>query len=582
MEKNTAWAIGLSSVVLIGFFFLQTFVMPKNAPVNTNSETAPVTSTVTNDSAAENTASEKAVKKIKAESVSAGGAEENFVVETNKVKVTFTNRGGDIISYQLKDHKDTYTHDFVNLAENISEKNRAFAIALGNDKAEIINDVFKSKVIDENTISFANEYKVTNKDGSKGTFTLVKTYTFTPDEYLFKLDVLIAPGENFQGINIDNSAYTLRTSPSMGPYFNPKNRYDKRQFISYNGKGKKKIYLATDKESEYEKSWKWCSMAGTYFEILTYPLSEGTMSDKVVYTTKGDAADKNNVQAKMTRKAIEDASETTDTYYIYAGPRNEKELRIYNVAEKNNWKLEGVRFDDSMDTSGVLSWIEVILKVLLENINKVVKNWGVSIIILTALLKFAMFPITAKTAKSTVKMQEMQPKMQAIQEKYKNNPQKLNEQTMKLYKEIGYNPLSGCLPMIFQFVILFAMFNLFKNYFEFRGASFIPGWIEDLSVGDHIGPTFSKSLPLLGWNTIRILPVIYLISQLLFGKITGNGGTTAGQNAGQMKLMMYGMPLMFFFLFYDAPSGLLLYWTVSNLIQLAQQLYINKKIKNRL
>ena len=136
--------------------------------------------------------------------------------------------------------------------------------------------------------------------------------------------------------------------------------------------------------------------------------------------------------------------------------------------------------------------------------------------------------------------------------------------------------------MIFQFVILFAMFNLFKNYFEFRGASFIPGWIEDLSVGDHIGPTFSKSLPLLGWNTIRILPVIYLISQLLFGKITGNGGTTAGQNAGQMKLMMYGMPLMFFFLFYDAPSGLLLYWTVSNLIQLAQQLYINKKIKNRL
>ena len=90
MEKNTAWAIGLSSVVLIGFFFLQTFVMPKNAPVNTNSETAPVTSTVTNDSAGENTASEKAVKEIKAESVSAGGAEENFVVETNKVKVTFT------------------------------------------------------------------------------------------------------------------------------------------------------------------------------------------------------------------------------------------------------------------------------------------------------------------------------------------------------------------------------------------------------------------------------------------------------------------------------------------------------------
>ena len=259
------------------------------------------------------------------------------------------------------------------------------------------------------------------------------------------------------------------------------------------------------------------------------------------------------------------------------GPRNEKDLRIYNVADKNPWKLEGVRFDDSMQTSGVLSWLEIILKFLLELINKAVKNWGISIIILTALLKFAMFPITAKTAKSTVKMQEMQPKMQALQEKYRDNPQKLNEQTAKLYKEIGYNPLSGCLPMVFQFVILFAMYNLFNNYFEFRGASFIPGWISDLSAGDNV-KTLGFNIPLLG-NHIRLLPVIYVISQLLFGKITNNGGTTASQSAGQMKMMMYGMPILFFFLFYNAPSGLLLYWTISNLIQLGQQLYINSRIK---
>lgn len=212
-------------------------------------------------------------------------------------------------------------------------------------------------------------------------------------------------------------------------------------------------------------------------------------------------------------------------------------------------------------------------------INKVVKNWGVSIIILTALLKLAMFPITAKTAKSTVKMQEMQPKMQALQEKYKDNPAKLNEQTAKLYKEIGYNPLSGCLPMIFQFVILFAMYNLFNNYFEFRGACFIPGWIPDLSKGDSI-KTLGFRIPLLG-NQIRLLPVIYVFSQIFFSKITQNGGTTASQNAGQMKFMMYGMPIMFFFLFYNAPSGLLIYWTVSNVIQLGQQLFINSKIKSK-
>ena len=171
--------------------------------------------------------------------------------------------------------------------------------------------------------------------------------------------------------------------------------------------------------------------------------------------------------------------------------------------------------------------------------------------------------------------------MQSIQAKYKDNPQKLNEETAKLYKEAGYNPVSGCLPMILQMFILFALYNVFNNYFEFRGASFISGWIDDLSSGDHIGKTFETGLPILGWNQIRILPVIYLISQLLFGKITQNGGTAAaGQNAGQMKMMMYGMPIMFFFLFYNAPAGLLLYWTVSNIFQLLQQIVINKMMKN--
>ena len=127
------------------------------------------------------------------------------------------------------------------------------------------------------------------------------------------------------------------------------------------------------------------------------------------------------------------------------------------------------------------------------------------------------------------------------------------------------------------------MYNLFNNYFEFRGASFIPGWISDLSAGDSVY-TFKKDIPIISTflgNAIRILPVIYLASQLFYGKITMVGGTATGSNAGQMKFMMYGMPLMFFFIFYNAPSGLLLYWTVSNLIQMGQQLIINKFMAQR-
>lgn len=578
MEKNTAWAIGLSSVVLIGFFFLQTYVLPKPAPAVQEKQTSSVEAV--SENASEN--SENAFDFVKEEKVvaldSQNQAEKTYTIETEKVKVTFTDRGGDVIGYELKNHIDSDTNGYIQMADNVTENNRAFALAIGNAENLIVNDIFTARKIDENKIGFFKEYSVKNEDGSTGKFTLVKTYTFNPDDYVFKLDVTVAPGENFKGLDVNGSSYSIRTSPQMGPFYNPKiNRYENRQFVTFDGKSKKRVVLGTNQTKSFDKDWNWVAMAGKYFEVLTYPSDNSSMNKKVVYTSKTELKDKTDAQAIMSRLPV-DANGSNDTYYIYVGPRNEKDLRVYNVPENNVWKLDGVRFDNSIQTSGFLSWLEVILKFFLELINKLVHNWGVSIIILTALLKFAMFPITAKTAKSTVKMQALQPKMQEIQEKYRDNPQKLNEQTMKLYKEIGYNPMSGCLPMLVQFVILFAMYNLFNNYFEFRGASFIPGWISDLSSGDHI-KTLGFNLPFLG-NQIRLLPVIYVISQLLFGKITQNGGTAAAsQSAAQMKMMMYGMPILFFFLFYNAPSGLLLYWTVSNLIQLGQQLFINAKIK---
>ena len=208
----------------------------------------------------------------------------------------------------------------------------------------------------------------------------------------------------------------------------------------------------------------------------------------------------------------------------------------------------------------------------MEMIHFIIPNWGVSIILLTILLKLCLFPISKNQMMASLKMQEIQPKMQEIQQKYQNNPQKQQEMLAKLYKENGYNPMSGCLPMIFQFLILFAMYNLFNNYFEFRGAEFIPGWIDDLSVGDSI-LSFGFKIPFIG-SDLRILPIIYLVSQLFYGKITNNGGV-AGNSNTQMKIMMYGMPIIFFFLFYNAPSGLLLYWTVSNIFQMGQQIIIN-------
>jgi YidC/Oxa1 family membrane protein insertase len=177
-------------------------------------------------------------------------------------------------------------------------------------------------------------------------------------------------------------------------------------------------------------------------------------------------------------------------------------------------------------------------------------------------------------------MQELQPKMQEIQTKYKGNPQKLNQELAEFYKREGYNPMSGCLPLLIQFPIFIAMYNLFNNHFDLRGALFIPGWIPDLSQPEAIF-TFANPINLVIWHlsAIRLLPIIYLASQLLYGKYTQmNAG---GQSASQMKIMMYGMPILFFFILYDVPAGLLIYWIVSNVLSIVQQIVINDILKKR-
>ena len=600
MEKNTVWAISLSTVVLVGFFAAQTFLFPPQVQEQnqTENQTEQNSAVVENNAGSEESSVSENYSSENFIAVSGNSSsesedeltEEKFTITTNKVQVTFTNRGGDILSYELieKDergnlkNRDADTGKGVELIENLSEKNRAFSLSLGDATHPIVNDIFNTRILGDNSIGFFKRFTSKNADGTTSEFTLVKTYTFKPNDYTFKLDVTIDGDENFKGLDVGGASYTLRTAPQIGPKYNPKvDRYEYRELISFNGEKAKKTRLGTKQTKNYEREWVWTSMAGKYFEFIVYPENKNSMSNTVVYNSEIEVGDSANAQVKMTRKAS-DKNETTDSYYIYAGPRNESELKKYVSEDKNEWGLSGVHFNESLQTSGFLYWLEVILKFLLETIYKLVHNWGVSIIIVTIILKMALFPITKKSLEGTQKMQQFQPKMQALQEKYKGDPQKLQMETAKMYKEIGYNPMSGCLPMIFQFVILFAMYNLFNNYFEFRGASFIKGWIDDLSTGDHIGKTFEHGLPFLGWNQIRILPVIYVISQLLFGKITQNGGTaSSAQNSGQMKMMMYGMPIMFFFLFYNAPAGLLLYWTVSNIFQLGQQLVINKMMKNK-
>ena len=358
--------------------------------------------------------------------------------------------------------------------------------------------------------------------------------------------------------------------------------------ISYNGKKMKRQSLSQNEFKRWSKQndFIWTAIAGKYFTEIMIPVNPSIITSGY-YSSLIEKDNYANAQAIIERSSMS-GTDIADSYYMYFGPRDEKSLARYNSSKKDNgeiangWGIGGYKLTEVLQSSGWLKGLEKIIQVCLELIQKVVKNWGVSIIVLTILLKIIMFPLSKKQSMSTLIMQDMQPKVQAIQEKYKNDQQKQQAEMAKIYKEAGYNPMSGCLPMIFQFLVLFAMYNLFNYKFEFRGATFIPGWIPDLSSGDCIW-NMPFTIPFLGWSQLRLLPIIYTVTQLLSGKITQYGGSTAGQNqsAATMKFMMYGMPILFFFLFYNAPSGLLIFWTVSNIFQTVQQVVINKMVAKK-
>lgn len=577
MDKNTIIAIVLSTVVIVAAFLIQPLIFPNLR--NSNAvETTEITEAENNVENIENVlaVSEKSEETLIAEVEDEETAiESTFTVKTNLAEIVLTNKGGDIVSYELINHLDTDTGRGIQISDNVSDLNRTCAIAFGNVESKIINDVFDCKKIDDYTYLFTKKYV---KDGK--IYTLGKRYSFMPDEYMFKLDVLIHSDENIKFDN-DGVMYTIRTSPQIGPHFDAKkNRYENRQFVAYNGSKYKKIILGNNQFKRYDKDFIWSGIAGKYFVELVVP-ENPEIINAGFYSTMIEVNNYANAQTYVERKAT-NTKDISDTYYMYFGPRNSKDLKRYNVAENNGWGFGGRKITECIQTSGLLNWLEIVLKVLLELIYKVIPNWGAAIIILTIVLKLLLFPLSKKQSMGTLKMQELQPKMAAIQEKYKNDQQKLQIETQKLYKEAGYNPASGCLPMLFQFLILFAMYNLFNNYFEFRGAMFIPHWIPDLSTGDSLY-TFKFNIPLLG-NQLRLLPVIYVAVQIVSGIVTQFGGMTNGnaQNQASMKFMTYGMPIMFFFLFYNAPAGLLLYWTVSSLFQIGQQLVINKIMKQKM
>lgn len=245
-------------------------------------------------------------------------------------------------------------------------------------------------------------------------------------------------------------------------------------------------------------------------------------------------------------------------YEMYLGPRDLMILKEF-----------GRNLDKAID----FGWTNIIAKpllYLLRFFHKYIHNYGVAIILLTILVKILFWPLTHKSYKSMKEMQKLQPIMAKLREKYKNDRQKLNQEMMGLYKTYKVNPMGGCLPMVVQIPVFFALFRVLGDCIELRHAPFML-WINDLSAPDRLFD-LPFQIPLMTPPTgIPVLTLLMGASMFLQQKMTPTPGDPA-----QAKIMMF-LPIIFTFLFINFPSGLVLYWLINNLLSIGQQYRILKK-----
>jgi YidC/Oxa1 family membrane protein insertase len=575
MEKNTIIAVVLSVVVITAYTFIQARFFPAAPPpASPQAVEAPAPA----PAAADLTAPLAVVTQDADGSLlpDAGPQrEEHVIIETPLIRVDLSNTGGDIVSFKLKEHRDA--DDYVEMvlsprdANPPGEATRAFSIAFGNLNARPVDSLFYVERISDYAVEFYRDFI----DGAGNKFRLIKRYTFKPDEYMFELTVSLDGGYSIPALNVNGAAYTLAFGPQIGPRFEKlDDRYDYRQYISYaNGKRKEEKIKDNNTPVIITSRLSWAAIVGKYFAFIAIP--DATQYE-MAFSTHPEPGLPSASRFYMSRPALI-ASRTTDTYRFYLGPKSQRNLAIYDTGA-NGFNLREMDLSRAASSSGILAPVETALKWFLSIFYRLIPNYGVAIILLTLLVKILLFPLTKKSSESTLRMQALAPKIREIQEKYKDTPQQMNAKIAEFYKQEGYNPMSGCLPLLIQFPIFIAMYNLFNNHFDLRGALFIPGWIPDLSVPESIFSFAPYSIPILGWSDIRLLPFIYVGSQLLTSKTTQ---TPDQQMNTQMKMMLYIMPVMFFFILYNVPSGLTVYWIMTNLLSLVQQLIINKYLKQK-
>ena len=501
---------------------------------------------------------------------------EPVVIETEVYRAELDPKGAVMRSLRLQQHNNNGQP--LEMVRSVDSGLYPFTVYLGdyNDGQPVLLP-FQYEQTGEHSYRFMAEFTL---NGDSDPYILEKTFEFAQNEYMVKVRVRLQRKSGKSLILSQRQViYSLYYGPQIGPEVDHigKNRTaaDMRSYVYYNGKKSKTISLSSSgRDKRLESDPIWAGISGKYFGVFGLPSRNlgiywsGREIPGLGLDATGRPLESSQfLFERRTNKLGDNLAE--DTFYYYIGPLLSNDLNIFNKTDDNEFGLSDAGFSSMLRFS--LGFIEEPIKWILNWLFGFTYNYGIAIILFALIVRIVLYPLMLKAHKSGSRLRLVQPQMQKIQEKYKSDPRRLQQEIALLYRKEKVNPAGGCLPLLVQMPILIAIANLFYRYFELRGAHFISGWIDDLSTPDLV-----YSWELAGWNIpLRLLPIIYLASQLSSSKLMQSSQPTM-QNKIQQRMFTLYMPILFSVILYNMPSGLILYWTISNILMMGQQFLMGK------
>jgi len=550
MERNAIIATVLVILILMGYqWYLSRFETPPQegrppAPTNEGRRAvAPAPPAQAPAKAVVQPARPASRPKGYTPTAQSGLAVREAIVETPLMRVMFTTAGAHVTSWQLKKYR-VGNGDPVELVAVKGPGNTPGPLAAWADP-EQMQAVYQ---VDQDRLTLTGDQSgtITFTQTAASGIELQKRVTFRADRYL--AEVALATR------NLSGAAATVEPRVAWGPGL--RNSTDKKQStlqaptLWLDGKRLQEDVTKLTGDKAFTGTLAWVALQDTYFAAALLPKGQGLHA--VVARVEGDQP---VVELAGAKQPLPPGGQVTTSAQVFAGP---KDLEVL--------KGVGQELDNLVD----LGWFDFLARPalwLLRFLNGFTGNYGLAIILVTVLQKIAFHPLTHKSLKSMQAMQTIQPKMQALQERFKNNPKKKQEETMALYRKHGVNPMGGCLPMVVQIPIFIALYNALASSVEMWQARFL--WIRDLTQPDAL---FTVSV----WGgyalSANLLALLMGVSMWVQQKMSPPAG-----DPRQAQIMLWMMPIMFTFMFWSFPSGLVLYWFVNNVLQVGQQWLITRK-----